>query len=249
MPDLVLNIGLLVIGVLAGFLNVLAGGGSVLVFAGLIFMGVSPVVANATIRVGLVGQGLLAVCAFRKNDVSCLREGLVIGLAAIPGAVAGAFLAVGISEQSIKSCLAFVMCFVVVSILLPKGQNAEEDEKASLNISPWTYPLIFLAGCYGGFIQAGVGFLIMSILAYFTNANMLKTNVIKVTTVLVYNIPVIAVFSYFGIINWLYGFLLFIGYGLGGWLGASWSIGRDDKVIRIIVAVVISVMAIKLVAG
>ena len=89
----------------------------------------------------------------------------------------------------------------------------------------------------------------MSILAYFTNASLLRTNVIKVMTVLVYNIPVIVVFSYYGLINWLYGFLLFIGYGLGGWLGAGWSVGKDDKVIRLVVAVVIGAMAIKLVAG
>ena len=247
MSDLLVHLGLFGLGATAGFLNVLAGGGSVLVFAGMIFMGISPVVANATIRVGLVGQGLLALSSFRKNDISFFKEGLMLGLAAIPGAVAGAFLAVNIDQEVIKSCLVFVMCFVVVSILLPRNKVTEDDKEPDIGISPWTYPMFFLAGCYGGFIQAGVGFLIMSILAYFSKASLLRINVLKVVTVLVYNVPVIVVFSYYGLVNWLYGILLFAGYGLGGWFGASWSIGKDDKVIRWIIAGVIFLMVCRLI--
>ena len=250
MPESLVFVGLLLAGVGAGFINVLAGGGSVFVFAGLIFVGLSPAVANATVRMGLLGQSLIATNAFRKHNLFYGREGFLLGLASLPGAILGSFLASNIDESLIKTILIFVMCFVVVSILLPNKFNLNQlaDKEVAPEISPWAYPLMFLVGCYGGFIQAGVGFLIMAVLGSMSGASLLQVNSLKVFIVLCYTIPTLVVFYYNGLIAFAYGIPLMIGYATGGWFGVRWSVEKGDKAIRWVVAIMITLMAIKLIS-
>ncbi|MFY0598896.1 MAG: sulfite exporter TauE/SafE family protein [Cyclobacteriaceae bacterium] len=104
----------------------------------------------------------------------------------------------------------------------------------------------FLLGFYGGFIHAGIGFVIILVLSKLTNYSLAKINSIKVFIALVYTSAVVAVFAFSEVINWKYGITLAVGNSVGGWLGSVVSLRKGDKWIKIILGITISAMVIKL---
>jgi uncharacterized membrane protein YfcA len=106
--------------------------------------------------------------------------------------------------------------------------------------------LFFFVGVYGGFIQAGVGFMMLLVLSSVNNISLVKSNAIKVTVALIYTFSAVAVFAYNDKINWTVGLTLAVGNSIGGWLASRWSVKKGDLLIRNFLLVMIVVMAIKL---
>ena len=107
----------------------------------------------------------------------------------------------------------------------------------------------FFIGIYGGFIQAGVGYLIIASMSFIHNYGMVKINMIKSLTVLIYTLSALGVFIYSGLINWELGLALAAGNGAGGWLPSRWSTKVNEKYIRYFVMVTAIAFAIKLFFG
>ncbi|MFY0598897.1 MAG: sulfite exporter TauE/SafE family protein [Cyclobacteriaceae bacterium] len=112
------------VGVIAGFLNVIAGGGSLLTLPVLIFMGLPPVIANASNRIAILFQNIFAVGQFKKAGVFEGKYSLYLGLSAIPGAVLGALLAVDIDENLFTKVLSVIMLIVGFLIIRKPNVNA-----------------------------------------------------------------------------------------------------------------------------
>ena len=102
---------------------------------------------------------------------------------------------------------------------------------------------MFVIGLYGGFIQAGVGFLIMAALRHLLHLDLVRINMHKVFIVLVYTVPVIFIFGFTGNINWLTALYMSGGYALGAWISAKVSISRGEKVVKIVLCIAILIMA------
>jgi uncharacterized membrane protein YfcA len=94
---------LAVTGVAVGFLNVMAGGGSLISMPILIFLGLEPAMANGTNRVAILIQNMTAVPSFRSHGYSEMRRSLGLALCTVPGAVAGAFAAGGLRPAKAKA--------------------------------------------------------------------------------------------------------------------------------------------------
>ena len=106
------------IGVVAGFLNVVAGGGSLLTMPALIFLGLDAATANGTNRVAIALQNIFATLSFRQEKVSRFRQSLTFALWAMPGAIAGAIVAVRISDAWFQRILGIVMIVIVISVVV-----------------------------------------------------------------------------------------------------------------------------------
>ncbi|MFT6051998.1 MAG: putative membrane protein YfcA, partial [Halioglobus sp.] len=85
---------LVAVGAVAGFLNVLAGGGSLLTVPVMIFMGIPGPVANGTNRIAILAQNLSAITAFFNKGFSDFKLSLSLAACALPGAILGALLGV-----------------------------------------------------------------------------------------------------------------------------------------------------------
>lgn len=236
---------LFIVGTTAGFINVMAGGGSSIVLPVLIFLGLDASVANGTNRVAIFIQNVSAIISFKKEKISNFGLSLKIGVFALPGAVAGAIIATKISNQLFETILAVVMIGIVITMLIPKSKkdySVEVIKKTPFLI----YPAMFLIGFYGGFIQVGVGFLLMAALHHILKLNLLNVNMHKVFIVFLYTIPALSIFIFTGNIDWLIGIILACGNAFGAWWAAKLAVKKGDKVIRIILAVVVTLMAVKL---
>ena len=235
------------VGVVAGFLNVMAGGGSLITMPLMIFMGLSPASANGTNRVALVAQNLSAIASFRKKGFSDFRLSLTLALCTLPGAALGAWAAVAIDPAWFKRILAVVMVGALVEVLRPKAKAVKPGEGTVRRLP--AYLGMVAVGFYGGFIQAGVGFILMALLHGLLRLDLVRVNMHKVFIVGVYMVPSLAVFALSGDVRWLAGLLLAVGNAAGGWLGAHASVKGGERVIKVVFALAVVAMAGKLVWG
>ena len=224
----------------------MAGGGSLLSLPVLIFLGLPPNVANATNRVAIVLQNIFAVRGFKSKGVSVYPFNLWLGISAFCGAIVGAFLAVDIDKEVFNRILAVVIVAVVVYMAINPLKNINKPENMGKKATITSIIIFFFVGIYGGFIQAGVGYLMIMALTLVNGFSLVKTNSIKVFVALTYTLVALGIFIYYGIVNWEFGIPLAIGNATGGWLASRWSVNKGDNWIRYIVCVTLPAFAIKL---
>lgn len=235
------------IGLIAGAINTLAGGGSLLSLPILIFLGLPPAVANATNRVAIFSQNIFAVAGFKSKGIAEFRYSILLGLTALCGAAIGAKIAVDIRGELFNKILAVIMVLVVLAIVTGKSKPGVVRKERMNTVSRITGALVFFfIGIYGGFIQAGVGFMIIAALTSINGFSLVKTNSVKVFVVLIYTIAALGVFIYEGKINWLYGLMLAIGNSAGAWFASRWSVDKGDKVVKVVLVIAVFGLAIKL---
>jgi uncharacterized membrane protein YfcA len=231
------------VGIIAGFLNVTAGGGSTLTLPTLIFLGLESSVANGTNRVAILIQNISAVYSFKREKYQDLKASFILSLFTLPGAIAGALLAVKLDDEIFQKILGIIMIAIILSMFIPQKQtNPTGNSKLSFP----TMVSMFGIGFYGGFIQVGVGFLIMASLKYLMKLNLILVNMHKVFVVLIYTIPALIIFIVTDNVNWFLGLSLAAGNALGGWWGAKISVKKGEGFIKVVLIIAILIMALKL---
>ena len=242
--DLLILLG---VGFTAGFINVIAGGGSLLTLPVLMFLGLPAPVANASNRISIIAQNVFAVAGFQSKGVHAFPYSIYISLSAVIGALIGAKISVELDEELFQRVIAIVMVLVVFMIIFkPLKPNLTGEEKLDLKSIIIGCIVFFFIGIYGGFIQAGVGFFIIAALTNINGFSLVKTNSAKVFVALIYSLSAVGVFIYEDVINWEYGIALAVGTSLGGWVSSRWSVKKGDKWIKRILVVVVNILAIKL---
>jgi len=245
MNEIVKLLLLFSLGSIAGFINVMAGGGSTLTLPALIFLGLEGSVANGTNRVAILLQNLSAVISFKREKYEKFRLSFKLAVFTLPGAILGAMISVQISNELFQKILAFVMIGIIITLIIPNSKKKLIGEDHPYN--PWyVYPALFGIGFYGGFIQAGVGFIIMATLHHLMRLNLVNTNMHKVFIIFLYTIPAIVVFAVTKNINWIYGLTLAGGMAFGGWWAAKLAVKKGEKIVRVILLIAILIMALKL---
>lgn len=266
------NLLLAGVGLIAGILNVLAGGGSLIVMPTMVFLGIDGAVTNGTARVAILGQNLTAIAGFRQKGFSDFKLSFSLALCALPGTFLGAFLGTKLTGAWFNRILAVVMLSVLVSMILgqrkkkkPQPESSTEpvtasvpesavptasadsnESKAESGHSLAGHLLMVLAGFYGGFIQAGIGFILIAIMNSLMKIDLIRTNMHKVFIVAIYTIAAIGIFAWQGKIDWVTGLILTVGMSVGGWIGSHLAVSKGESFIRMVLYVAIVGMSIKL---
>jgi len=228
-------------GFVAGFINTLAGSGSLVSLPLLIFAGLPANVANGTNRVAILLQNVVAVDGFRRNKLFDLRGALWLGAPAVIGAVLGAQIAVNLDEALLRRTIGALMVVMLVVILLqPRRWLHGQLEKISAAPNWKQLILFFLIGIYGGFIQAGVGIFLLAGLVLGVGYNVVRANGVKVGIVLLFTVAALAVFILNNQVNWIIGLVLAGGNMLGAWVATKVAAERGAVwVRRLLIAVVV----------
>lgn len=216
-------------GIAAGFINTLAGSGSLITLPILIFLGLPAPVANGTNRLGVVFQTIVSVITLKKKGALEGAENYWLIVPAIIGAIPGAMLAADMSDQTLRYTIGGVMLLMLIPVMMNASQWLREksgDEKASRK---WYVILAFmLIGAYGGFIQAGVGIFLLAGMVLLAQLTMARANALKNLIVLCFSIPALIVFFYNDQVDWKIGALLASGQMLGGWLAAKYAMDHPQ---------------------
>ena len=238
---------LLAVGALAGFLNVLSAGGSMLTLPVLMFMGLDAASANGTNRVGIVLQNIIAVWRFRRYGHRYWRLGLLLSVPAVVGAVFGAWAAVHVGDDFFRWVLILVMAGASAIMLLPSPARLRTTR---LEVSGLRWPVLaamLVIGFYGGFIQVAVGILFIVLLYRVLGIDLVQVNALKVMVVLVYMVPALGIFVATGNVAWSYGLVLAAGSMAGAWLAVQVTLGPSGTIlIQRFTLAVIAVIMVKL---
>jgi uncharacterized membrane protein YfcA len=233
-------------GVAAGFLNVVAGGGSLLSVPMMLFLGLPGPVANGSNRISIIAQNVVAVRTFLRRGFSDFRLSLTLTACAIPGAVLGALVGVELSGEWFDRVLALIMIGVLVLMQFDSGGSRAVRPPMTRRRLWAGHALMFGAGAWGGFIQIGVGFILMPILHRVMGLDLVRTNMHKVFIALCFNVVALAIFASAVSIHWTFGLALAAGNALGGYLGAHVSVGGGEVWIRRIFTAVLLLFIAKL---
>ena len=240
---------LMLVGVATGWLNVVAGGGSLISVPVMLFLGMPGPVANGTNRIAILMQNFTAVTTFRRRGFSDFPLSLSLSAAAILGAVGGAWLGTEITGVWFNRILAAIMAGVLAFMLSERAQRASVG--AVVDGRPRRrllgHLLMIGAGAWGGFIQIGTGFILMPILARVMGLDLVRVNMHKVFITLVYTPVALAIFASRVEIAWGAGIALGLGTAFGGWLGTHATISKGAPFIRRIFAAAVVALIIKLV--
>jgi len=234
------------VGVVAGILNVLAGGGSLLTLPLLIFMGLPSAMANGTNRIAIFCQNLFAIRGFRQRGMLPMNLALLCTPPALLGSWWGANLAISLDDQLFKRLLALIMLGVLIFTALdPMKRFRRQEREFSLRRKLVLVVSFFGVGVYGGFVQAGVGFLVITaLLAH--GLDLVRINAIKVFVIFAYTFIALGVFIYHDQINYGLGFALAAGNSLGGMLGPKLAVDKGHDWIKKVVTITAAVFALKL---
>lgn len=234
-------------GLVAGFINVVAGGGSLITLPALIFYGLPPTVANGTNRIAILLQNITSIHRFRQKGYWDPGLGLKLAVPATAGAIAGSRIAVEIPDQLFRIILSVVMVVVLILMLTRPKRRAENTEEKPL--TPGRQAALaaafFGVGLYGGFIQAGVGFIIMTALSLLTGATLVRINSLKVFLVGFYTVWALVIFIVNGKVALPAGLVLAAGNSIGAWLSTTLSVHKGDRLIRVLFVVAVVAMTVK----
>ena len=231
----------------AGFINTLAGSGSLITLPLLIFIGLPANVANGTNRVGVLFQNLVSGTSFHRQGVMDWKRGLILAIPAVVGSVIGAQIAVNLDEEMMRRTIGVLMV-VMLGVILVRPKRWLKGHPESMKDRPTlTQLLIFFGiGIYGGFIQAGVGIFLLAGLVLSVGYDLVKANAVKVLIVFCFTISALIVFIINDQVLWGIGFLLAIGNSLGGWVGARMAVEKGAVFVRWLLIAVVAVSAAQL---
>lgn len=226
-------------GVVAGFVNTFAGGGSLLTLPALMLAGLPPEVANGTNRVCIVAQSTSGVLGFRAKGK--LPPVAPILLPTALGAGVGAWLAAAVLPQAWQRpvLLGLMITMAVVMVLRPKAIAQAEGDPRSLRDRPGGAFGLFLAGIYGGFVQAGVGFALLAVLGGVLRYDLVRANALKLACTLVFGVVALAIFAWHGHVRWLPGAIVAVATVIGSVAGVRFASRVDARTLRIALAVMV----------
>ncbi|MBW2206175.1 MAG: sulfite exporter TauE/SafE family protein [Deltaproteobacteria bacterium] len=230
-----------------GFINTLAGSGSLISLPVLIFLGLPANMANGTNRVGILIQTVVSLRSFKKQNMLDFRGGIMLALPAIVGAIIGAQIAVNLDEHMLRRVIGALMVVMLVFILArPKRWLKGQLEVLGRRPRALELVIFFFIGAYGGFIQAGVGIFLLAGLVLGVGYDLVRANAVKVLIVLCFTAFAMVVFMINGQILWGMGLLLAVGNAGGGWVAAKLAIERGAGLVRWFLIAVVIVSAAKL---
>ncbi|MBB3168550.1 sulfite exporter TauE/SafE family protein [Simiduia aestuariiviva] len=225
---------LLVTGFVAGIINTLAGGGSNLTLPALMVMGMPPDVANATNRVGVVFQSVSAVQGFHRHGRLPWQSVTPILMPTLVGGALGALAAVFAPNTLLKPLLLGTMITMAVIILVSPSvvAPAPDETPKAVSESPLGLAGLLFAGFYGGFVQAGVGFVLLAAISGALRFDLVRANALKVICALGFTLVALLIFVVDGLVAWVPGLVLAVGAMIGAHLAVKFAISVEQRVLK-----------------
>lgn len=247
-PDWAAILALAVSGAVAGALNVIAGGGSFLTLPVMVYLGLPATVANGTNRIGILAQNVAAVWGFHRHRL--IGRGWLVAAAApaLAGAALGTWAAIEIDDRAFRRLLALIMVLVSLWTLWdPVGRRVQSPGavEPGLQLGLRTVLLFFAIGIYGGFVQAGVGFLLLAATTL-VGIDLVRGNALKVLIVLIFTPLTLVLFALGGKVDWGFGAPLAVGYVAGGLVGVRLTVLKGHAWVKRVVTITVILFAILL---
>jgi len=230
-------------GIIVGFINTLAGGGTVISLSVFMYFGMPPLVANGTNRIAIVFQNAAAVAHFHKNKLIDWKKIVPLAIPIVLGSLTGAAITGYISNRWFLYIFAAVVILFGISMIFnPDRYIHERTDLINRKTTSLQYVIYFFLGIYGGFVHVGIGYFLLAVLVLSNGYNLLNANIIKNVLVLCYVPFSLLIFAIHGNVCWSFGLIHAVGNIIGANLAARLAIKKGASFIRYIVIVLIVVV-------
>lgn len=228
-------------------MNTIAGGGSFLTLPALMLFGLDPKIANGTNRVAVLFSSGSAVATFYKHGHLDRKLANRLTLPTMLGVPFGALMAIYLPAQAFEPLFGVIfLCMAIVLILNPKSiTEAKEASEASNGKILATF---FGIGVYVGFIQAGMGILVLLAMSLLNRGDLVASNAVKNWIGFIVTLTATVMFAIYGLIEWLPGLVMAVGNVVGGVVGAKLAIKKGNRLIFWFLIVVMVATGTKLIA-
>ena len=226
--------------VAAGFINAIAGGGTLVSFPVLLAVGISPVVANVTNTVALVPGTIGGMWSQRKDFKSQYERLLKLLPVAVMGGIVGGLLLLNTSESSFRSIIPYLILaatlLLAAQVKIKNWVVARIGHAHSERHNPMLMlVLVLLAAIYGGYFGAGLGVILMAVLGYVTDDSMTRLNFLEQALAFAINLAAAIYFAFSGKVDWMVAFVMIFGSLAGGLIGGKLAGKIKPELLRWIV--------------
>jgi uncharacterized membrane protein YfcA len=240
-----------VAGVAAGFINTVAGSGTLVTFPTLLAFGVPPVTANVSNNVGLVPGAVSGAIGWRRELTGQRARVLRLGSASMVGGVAGAVLLLvlpaGAFGAVVPVLVGLGLVLVAVQPLITRrvADAAYDVGDPRAHQAPWVWPMVTATGVYGGYFGAAQGILLMAVLGLGTHDSLHRNNALKNVLAGVVNAVAALVFIMVAHVEWAIVAVIAVGSVVGAQVGARAGRRMPAGLLRaVIVAVGVTALAV-----
>ena len=233
------------VGFVAGFINTVAGSGSLLTLPLLMFLGLPANVANGTNRIAILCQNAVAMISFKQQKIYSFREGFRLAIPAVIGSLIGARIAVNLNDEIMSTTIGGLLIVMFFLVLL----KPEKWLKSSVHppVPFWIQVVIFFfTGLYGGFIQAGVGFFLLAGLVLGSGFELVKANALKVFINFLFTLFALIIFIIHHHVYYNLAFILAIVNIFGAYVAARLAVKWGAVILRYFLIVVLALSSLKL---
>ncbi len=237
-------------GFMAGIINTLAGNGSAITLTLLLTTGMDASMANATNRIGVLSQTFTSLASLKRSKRTriLIQHSSWYFLPTILGSIGGAVLAVEIPSNVLEIIIGVFMLILLGTLVLQPRRwlistDARKNKKTAMN---WI--LLFIIGFYGGFIQMGIGIMMLAALVLSAKFSLKDANIIKLVLAFILIIPAFIIYLFSGDIVWIPGLTLAGGTTLGAYVGTRHVLfhPKANQYIRYVLIGIIVVALVKI---
>ena len=229
---------LILSGVIVGFVNTLAGGGTLISMSLFMMLGLPPAVANGTNRIAVILQNIVSVFNFYRSKKLDVRKAIYCTIPVALGSLLGSNLSIIVNDT------VFIVFFVIIMAIMlllmfvkPNKWLVGDALKRAKPMSFLQLFLYFLIGIYAGFIHIGMGYFLLAVLVLMNGFDLLHANAIKSFIVLLYIPFSLIAFISHGLVNYEYGLTHAVGNMIGAYVASRWAVNWGTNFIRWVVAV------------
>jgi uncharacterized membrane protein YfcA len=222
-------------GVLAGAVNALAGGGTLISFPALLAAGYPPLTATVTSTVSLWPGYLGGAVGYRKELSGQGRLTIRLIGAAVLGAALGAVLLLSTSAGVFESLVPVLIGLASLLLLLQpwlKSKLGLDQERGERGHSPWVYVGVFLGGLYGAYFSGGMGVLLLGVLGVFVHDHLQRVNAVRAVLSLTINSVAVIAYALFGPVHWPAVAIMAVASLIGGFSGTRLARRLSPAVLR-----------------
>lgn len=225
----------------AGAINSVAGGGTLLTFPALLWVGVPALTANATNTVALWPGSVGSVWGYRRELLAADRSVFALIVPSVLGGLVGAVLLhvtpERVFERLVPWLILFATCIFLFQEPIQRRFDLRQAHEARSHWLSWTMAFQFVVGVYGGYFGAGIGILMLAALSLIGHTDIHQMNGVKNVLALAVNGVASIYFVAAGLVIWPYALLMAVGSILGGIAGAGMARRVGRTVVRRIVLV------------
>lgn len=239
-------------GLAAGTVNTIVGSGSLITFPTLLAVGYSPVVANVTNTLGLVTGSVSGTVGYRRELEGQGRRARLLGVYAVAGGLTGGLLLLALPGkvfEAVVPVLILVACALVA--LQPRLARRAARGRAGRVGRPREHGLVlplgvFATGIYGGYFGATQGVILIALLGISLQDTLQRLNALKNLLAALVNGVAAVLFVFAADIAWGGAALLAVGAVVGGQVGAKVGRRIPPLVLRAVIIVVGTAVALRL---